>query len=140
MRISDWSSDVCSSDLSRHHKLAAGPKVQSLLLAATWFLELLDAPMLTPGAPIKPVECLPVWAGSVSSNALMGHPTGSAIILAVKTRHRPSIPTPSTHNSSPPNGNSAIRPLMQPSDRAGLSTNVPHTEHPTQHSRGPSPP
>src|SRR3546814_12080805 len=104
MRISDWSSDVCSSDLSRHHKLAAGPKVQSLLLAATWFLELLDAPMLTPGAPIKPVECLPVWAGSVSSSALMGHPTGSAILLAVKTRDRPSIPTPSTPNSSPPNG------------------------------------
>src|SRR3546814_19051036 len=96
--------------------------------------------MLTPGAPIKPVECLPVWAGSVSSSALLGHPTGSAILLAVKTRDRPSIPTPSTPNTSPPNGNSATRPLMPTTVRAGLSTNVPHAAHPTPQRHVATPP
>src|SRR3546814_3880274 len=130
MRISDWSSDVCSSDLSRHHKLAAGPKVQSLLLAATWFLELLVAPMLTPGAPIKPVECLPVWAGSVSFCALMGYSNGSAILLAVQTRDRPSIPTCITLNSSPLKGILAFLTLMPTCVRAGLCTSVRHVADP----------
>src|SRR3546814_17881330 len=96
--------------------------------------------MLTPGAPIKLVGCLPVWAGSVSSGTLMGHATGAAILLAVTTRDRTSIPTPSTPNSSPPKGNSALRPLMPHTVGTGLSKNFTHATHHTPKRQDARPP
>src|SRR3546814_6957078 len=58
MRISDWSSDVCSSDLEYIDKQVAQGQADTTTQKANWLLEQLEPIAARPVADLKPIDVL----------------------------------------------------------------------------------
>src|SRR3546814_16999362 len=82
MRISDWSSDVCSSDLYGRHLLLGGVTVSGSLTERTDFDKVGDVRYVSSdyaGADIPAQSGIKSWNGVLTTNVALGEHTLTAI-------------------------------------------------------------